>query len=102
MIIGIDLGTTNSLVGFFNDTEPQLIPNALGNLLTPSAIHLQDDQKAIIGAAAKNYLIDNPATTTAKFKRLMGTNQHISLGKKLFRPEELSALVMPPQNSCVQ
>ncbi len=94
MIIGIDLGTTNSLVAKFGDSGPELIPNALGNYLTPSAIYLEKDGKAVIGEAAKDYLTTNSKASTSKFKRLMGTGQLSKLNKKNFRPEDLSALVL--------
>jgi molecular chaperone HscC len=94
MIIGIDLGTTNSLVGFWRDGETALIPNALGSLLTPSAISLDDSGAILVGQAARDRLVSAPGSSVAAFKRYMGTNREFKLGKRSFRAEELSALVL--------
>lgn len=95
MIIGIDLGTTNSLVGIWRDGSPQLIPNALGDAITPSVVGLSDDAQTIItGRAARDRLLTHPAITTANFKRYMGTDHEVQLGNRKFRPEELSSLVL--------
>ena len=94
MIIGIDLGTTNSLIGYFSENGPCLIPNALDHFLTPSAVHLGDNKKVITGDAAKQKLVTHPDRTIAKFKRLMGTHKQLKLGKQIFRPEDLSALIL--------
>ncbi len=94
MIVGIDLGTTNSLIGIYDGQGPQLIPNALGDLLTPSAVSIDDDGKIIIGRAARDRLVSHPAQSVATFKRWMGTSREVSIGGRKFRPEELSALVL--------
>lgn len=92
-ILGIDLGTTNSAVCVWEDGEPKLIPNSLNELLTPSAVSL-DGETLVVGKAAKNRLISHPTLTTAWFKRYMGTDKTIKLGKKSYRPEELSAMIL--------
>ncbi|MGD1065193.1 MAG: molecular chaperone HscC, partial [Vulcanimicrobiaceae bacterium] len=94
MILGIDLGTTNSLVGIWRDGQPTLIPNALGDLLTPSAVGIGDDGAILVGAAARERLATHPARTATAFKRAMGSEHELTLGKQTFRPEELSALVL--------
>ena len=94
MIVGIDLGTTNSLVGVWRDGAPLLIPNALGHVLTPSAVGLGDDGSILVGLPARERLISHPARTAATFKRYMGTDRLLLLGDKGYRPEELSALVL--------
>ncbi|HZT88336.1 MAG TPA: molecular chaperone HscC [Stellaceae bacterium] len=94
MIAGIDLGTTNSLIGLWRDGEARLIPNALGHNLTPSALSLDDNGEIIVGLAARERLLTHPQRTAAAFKRYMGTNRTVTLGDKAFRPEELSALVL--------
>lgn len=93
-LIGIDLGTTNSLVAVFTDAGPQLIPNSLGEMLTPSAVGYGDDGALLVGRAAKDRLLTHPALTAARFKRYMGTNHEMVLGKKSFRAEELSSFVL--------
>jgi molecular chaperone HscC len=94
MIVGIDLGTTNSLVGFWRDGEATLIPNSLGHLLTPSAVGVADDGAIMVGLAARERLSTHPKLTAAAFKRYMGTDRLLFVGQKGFRPEELSALVL--------
>lgn len=94
MIVGIDLGTTNSLVGIWRDGAPVLIPNALGHTLTPSAVGLGDDGAILVGLPARERLSTHPARTVTAFKRYMGTDRLLFLGDKAYRPEELSALVL--------
>jgi molecular chaperone HscC len=94
MIVGIDLGTTNSLIAAFLDGKPRLIPNALGHHLTPSVVGLDEDGRVLVGLAARERLLTHPGLTTALFKRYMGSSREALLGKKKFRPEELSSLVL--------
>ncbi len=94
MIVGIDLGTTHSLIGVYKDGEAQLIPNPLGELLTPSVISLLEDGSLVVGAIAKERLHTHPNQTASLFKRVMGTQKKINLGKKAYLPEELSAMVL--------
>ena len=94
MIIGIDLGTTNSAVGVFRDGKPALIPNALGDLLTPSAVSLDDGGRLLVGLPARERASTHPQLTAQAFKRWIGTDRRITLGRREFRAEELSALVL--------
>jgi len=94
MIVGIDLGTTNSLVAVWHEGAPRLVENALGQLLTPSVVGLDDDGQILVGQVARERLQTHPHLTTALFKRYMGSNHEIRLGSKVLRPEELSALVL--------
>ncbi|WP_431100654.1 Hsp70 family protein [Roseateles noduli] len=94
MIVGIDLGTTNSLIAVFRDGRPQLIPNALGDFATPSAVAIDDAGKLITGLAARERAATDPARTAQAFKRLMGTDRTVRLGDRNLRAEELSALVL--------
>ena len=94
MIIGIDLGTTHSLAGVMTEQGPTLVPNALGEVLTPSVVGLGDDGSLLVGAAAHERLHSHPHLTAATFKRHMGSDRELTLGERRFRPEELSALVI--------
>lgn len=94
MIVGIDLGTTNSAVALWRDGKAELIPNSLGDLLTPSAVSVADDGTIMVGMAARERQPTHPKLTATAFKRLMGTQRALQLGKKHFSPEELSALVL--------
>lgn len=94
MIVGIDLGTTNSLVAAWRDAAAQIIPNALSEALTPSVVSLDDNGEVLVGRAARERLLTHPDRTAAAFKRYMGSNRETVLGGRKFRPEELSALVL--------
>ncbi|WP_267401354.1 molecular chaperone HscC [Pseudomonas sp. GM_Psu_2] len=94
MIIGIDLGTTNSLVAVWSGEIAQLIPNALGKVLTPSVVGLDDNGQLVVGDIARERLQTHPQMTTALFKRYMGSAQETLLGHRPYRADELSALVL--------
>ena len=94
VIVGIDLGTTNSAVAYWRDGAPQLIPNALGDFLTPSAVSMTDDGTILVGMAARDRQHSHPALTATTFKRLMGTQRQVMLGTTRFTPEDLSSLVL--------
>ena len=93
-IIGIDLGTTNSLAATLDGDRPRLIPNALGEVLTPSVVGLALDGRVLVGRAARELMVTHPDRCAAQFKRRMGTEWSVRLGDRSFRPEELSALVL--------
>jgi molecular chaperone HscC len=93
-IIGIDLGTTNSLGAFWKNGKPHLIANAQGNILTPSVVGVDDDGSILVGSAAKERLLTHPDLTIDVFKRRIGTKEKAQLGSMKFTPEELSALVL--------
>ena len=93
-IIGIDLGTTNSLASYWENGECKLIPNALGSFLTPSVVSVDDDGVVYVGEVAKERLITHPDRTASVFKRSMGTDRLYQLGARSFRAEELSAFVL--------
>lgn len=91
--IGIDLGTTNSLIAVFEDGAPRLLGNRLGGNMTPSVVAL-DDNGLLVGQTARDRAITEPKTSIATFKRMMGTKAKIHLGPHVFTPPELSALVL--------
>jgi molecular chaperone HscC len=93
-LIGIDLGTTNSLVARWTEAGPELIRNALGEVLTPSVVGLDDDGSVLVGTPARERLLTHPDLTIADFKRTMGSAREVRLGRRSFRPEELSAFVL--------
>ena len=93
-IIGIDLGTTNSLVSYWEDGACHLIPNRQGEYLTPSVVSIGKNGTVYVGAAAKQRMITQPENTVSVFKRAMGTDRTYSLQGKWYRAEELSALIL--------
>ncbi|MES2321930.1 MAG: molecular chaperone HscC [Pseudomonadota bacterium] len=94
MIVGIDLGTTNSLISVWEAGAARLIPNGLGELLTPSCVSIDGDGSILVGRAARERLQTHPDMSAAAFKRHMGSDKVIKLGQRSFRPEELSALIL--------
>lgn len=93
-IIGIDLGTTNSLGAVFRNDKVELIPNRFGSFLTPSVVSVLEDGSVIVGKIAKERLITHPDCTVASFKKEMGTETRFTLQGKQFLPEELSSFVI--------
>ncbi len=94
MIVGIDLGTTNSLVAYYTDDGPKVIPNRLGENLTPSVVSIDEEGTVYVGKTAQERLRLYPESSAAVFKRNMGTQKVYKLGNKEFTAEELSSLVI--------
>jgi len=94
MIVGIDLGTTNSLVAYYDGSKPIVIPNRLGEHLTPSVVSVDDDGTVLVGKTALARSLRHPLSAASVFKRSMGTDREYKLGDKKFRPEELSSFVL--------
>lgn len=94
MMIGIDLGTTNSLVACFRNGKAEIIPNRLGKHLTPSVVSVDAEGTVYVGETAKERGALHPLETARVFKRSMGTEKQYLLGGKKFRAEELSSLVL--------
>ena len=114
--IGIDLGTTNSLVAYMNVATPEVILGADGDKLVPSVVSLTPDNEIIVGNAARHELIDHPDRTIYSVKRLMGRGVadvqaelkffpfliaedsesviRVKLGEKTFTPPEISAFIL--------
>lgn len=94
-VIGIDLGTTNSLAAYWKDGAAQFIPNGSGEYLTPSVVsYVEDKQKTVVGKLAKERLLTQEMNTRASFKRFMGTEKEFYLGGKKYLAYELSAMVL--------
>jgi molecular chaperone HscC len=90
---GIDLGTTNSLIAVFGDGKPELIPNALGAVLTPSVVAIKDG-RLVVGETAREVAQSEPNLAASLFKRAMGTERRYKLGREEFGAPELSAMVL--------
>src|SRR3989442_3666872 len=117
-VVGIDLGTTNSLVAFMQGETPVVIPGEDGLNLVPSVVALDEHDQIIVGSAARKYLIETPARAVYSIKRLMGRGVEdiqeelklfpfrladdpqagevlrIKLGDKTFTPPEISAYIL--------
>ncbi|MDR4383295.1 Hsp70 family protein, partial [Bacillus anthracis] len=83
-IIGIDLGTTNSLVATWSEDGATLIPNVLGEFLTPSVVSVDETGEILVGRIAKERLITHPQLTASTFKRFIGTEKKYELGTYTF------------------
>ncbi len=94
MIVGIDLGTTNSLVAYFTEDGPKIIPNRLGKNLTPSVVSVDEEGNVYVGETAKERMSLYPGSVAQTFKRSMGTEREYVLGGRRFKPEELSGMVL--------
>lgn len=94
LAIGIDLGTTNSLIAVWQDGAAQLIPNKFGEYLTPSIISMDENKQILVGKPAAARKTSHPDKTAALFKRTMGSNTHWHLGEESFNAPELSSLVL--------
>jgi molecular chaperone DnaK len=115
-IIGIDLGTTNSVVAIMEGSEPKVIPNAEGNRITPSVVAFNDKDETIVGEPARRQAVTNPKRTIYSVKRFMGrrhnevegeekmvpytvvggANEYVKIrvGDKSYTPQEISAKVL--------
>lgn len=93
MIVGIDLGTTNSLVAYYTEHGPEIIPNRLGKHLTPSIVSVDGDQ-IYVGETARERMLLHPESAACVFKRSMGSDQKYHLENQTFTSEELSSFVL--------
>ncbi|MEK6234725.1 MAG: molecular chaperone DnaK, partial [Planctomycetales bacterium] len=116
VIIGIDLGTTNSVVAVMEGGEPKIIPNSEGQRTTPSVVAFQKDGETLVGEAAKRQAATQPSRTIASVKRIMGRRMselpeeqelvpykltggrdnyaQVKIGDRLYRPAEISAHIL--------
>ncbi|NLE20638.1 MAG: molecular chaperone DnaK [Clostridiales bacterium] len=93
-IIGIDLGTTNSVVAVMEGGEPVVIPNSEGARTTPSVVAFTKDGERLVGQIAKRQAITNPDRTISSIKRQMGSNFKAHIDGKEYTPQEISAMVL--------
>jgi len=94
MIVGIDLGTTNSAIGVMTEDGPRLIPNALGEVLTPSVVGVDSEGKVMVGRSAREFQVVHPDRCASAFKRHMGTDWSVTIDELVLTPEKLSSLVL--------
>jgi molecular chaperone DnaK len=92
--VGIDLGTTNSVVSVLEAGEPTVIPNAEGSRTTPSVVGFAKSGEVLVGEVAKRQAITNPDRTIRSVKRHMGTNWNVDIDGKKYTPQEISARIL--------
>jgi len=93
-IIGIDLGTSTSEAAIYKDGEIIVIPNHLGEYITPSCVHIQEDGVAVVGREAKELLLLEPDNTFYEVKRLFGGGRTLSARGKDYSPEEIQSRII--------
>lgn len=93
-VIGIDLGTTNSVVAVMEGGEPTVITNQEGSRLTPSVVGFSKNGERLVGQLAKRQAVSNPDRTISSIKRHMGTNYRVEIDDKKYSPEEISAMIL--------
>ncbi|HEX2494089.1 MAG TPA: molecular chaperone DnaK [Steroidobacter sp.] len=93
-VVGIDLGTTNSVVAVMEGSSPTVIANAEGSRTTPSVVAFTKTGERLVGQLAKRQAITNPDRTIASIKRHMGTDFHVKIDGKDYSPQEISAMIL--------
>jgi molecular chaperone DnaK len=93
-VVGIDLGTTNSVVAVMEGSQPTVIANAEGSRTTPSVVAFTKTGERLVGQLAKRQAITNPDRTIASIKRHMGTDYHVKIDGKDYTPQEISAMIL--------
>ena len=94
LIVGIDLGTTNSEIAVYRDGRPQVLADSGGRLILPSVVGLDQDGSLLVGEAARNQYILHPERTIRSIKRLMGGDRKVSLGGRDYAPQDISAMIL--------
>jgi molecular chaperone DnaK len=93
-VVGIDLGTTNSVVAYMEGSTPTVITNAEGSRLTPSVVAFTKSGERLVGQLAKRQAITNPDRTISSIKREMGTDHKVTIDGKGYSPQEISAMIL--------
>src|SRR6202022_3112080 len=93
-VVGIDLGTTNSVIATVEGGERLVIPNIEGSRLTPSVVAFTKTGERLVGQLAKRQAIVNPERTIASIKRYMGTDYKVKIDGREYTPQEISAMIL--------
>src|ERR1700737_2160995 len=92
--VGIDLGTTNSVIAVVEAGEPTVIPNSEGSRLTPSVVAFTKTGERLVGQLAKRQAVTNPDRTISSIKRHMGTDFKVKIDGKDYTPQEISSMIL--------
>lgn len=101
-IVGIDLGTSTSEISVFMDGKPCVIPNHIGEYITPSVVGISDEGIIIAGKEAQEQFLLKPEDTVMEVKRLMGTNMKVSMGGNEYSPQEISSYILKYLIQCAE
>ena len=93
-VVGIDLGTTNSVVAVMEGQTPTVIANSEGSRTTPSVVAFTKTGERLVGQLAKRQAVTNPDRTIKSIKRHMGTDYHVKIDGKDYTPQEISAMIL--------
>src|SRR5690606_6760292 len=93
-ILGIDLGTSNSVMAVMDRTGPTVVPNSLGERITPSVVGFSKSGDVLVGKKAKRGAIMNVGRTVVSIKRQMGTNHRVRIEGREYTPQEISAMIL--------
>src|SRR6202040_4088637 len=93
-VVGIDLGTTNSVIAVMEGSQPVVIPNAEGSRTTPSVVAFTKTGERLVGQLAKRQAVTNPERTISSIKRYMGTDHKVKIDGKDYTPQEISSMVL--------
>ncbi len=94
IIVGIDLGTTNSEIAIYRDGRPEVQADSAGRLILPSVVGLAQYGSLLVGEEARNQYILHPERTVRSIKRLMGSDRKVSLGGRDYKPQDVSAMIL--------
>jgi molecular chaperone DnaK len=93
-VVGIDLGTTNSVVSVMEGQSPTVIANSEGSRTTPSVVAFTKTGERLVGQLAKRQAVTNPDRTISSIKRYMGTDHHVKIDGKDYTPQEISSMIL--------
>lgn len=102
IIVGIDLGTSTSEIAVLKNGKPVVIPNHLGEYITPSVVGRADDGRIIVGTEARDQLLLKPEDTVIEVKRLMGSGENVLLGGEQYTPQQISSFILAYLIECAQ
>src|SRR5205814_6610337 len=94
IIVGIDLGTTNSEVAILREGQPHVCTDEDGDPILPAFVGLSEDGRLLVGKAARNQWVLAPERTVKSIKRKMGQDVKVRLGDQEYRPQEISAMIL--------
>lgn len=101
-IVGIDLGTSTSEIAILEGKKPFVIPNHLGEKITPSAVGLTDGGRIVVGKEARDQLLFKPEDTVIEVKRLMGSLETVTMGGKEYTPQQISSFILAYLMDCAR
>src|SRR5262245_29912728 len=94
LIVGIDLGTTNSEIALYQEGRPGVLADEFGRMILPSVVGVTETQELLVGEEARNQYVLHPERTIRSIKRRMGSDAKVALGGAEYTPQEISAIIL--------